>query len=172
MKIKSNLSINFFTIYGEAKGIARSKKRIIRTRSKIYLNYYLELFLKLFIFMIIGYYFLYSKDQIISLFAFVFLVVVVSITIIKLINVVSVYEYKYKHNFISTITIDERGIIDESFYGIKMLFKWNKILGVVVDKHCAVILTDTPVYFYFNRKDSNKIIKAIERYHKSTIVIK
>ena len=171
MKIKSNLSINFFTIYGEAIGIARSKKRILKTKAKLYINFYLELLISFLAFMIIGYYFFYNKDQLISLFAFVFLVATVSVYIIKIMSIVVSYEYRYKSRFISTITIGERGIIDESFYGIKMLFKWNKIKGIVVGKHCAVILTDTPVYFYFNRRDSKKIIKAIKRYRDNILVI-
>jgi len=82
-----------------------------------------------------------------------------------------VYEQKYKSNFMTSITIDERGILDESFYGIKMLFKWNKIVAVIVGKHSIVILTDTPIYFFFSKRDSKKIIKIIERYHKKIMII-
>ena len=53
-----------------------------------------------------------------------------------------------------------------------MLFKWNKIVGVIVGKHSVVILTDTPIYFFFSKRDSKKIIKTIERYHKNTMIIK
>ncbi|MBR4262150.1 MAG: hypothetical protein IKQ35_02155 [Bacilli bacterium] len=172
MKIKSNLSVNFFTIYGDARGIARSKRRIIKTKSKLYLNYYLELIISFIALVVIGYYFFYSKNQVISLFAFIFLVILATIYIFRIFSVVATYEYRYRNNFISSITVGERGIIDESFYEIKMLFKWNKIKGVIVGKHSVVILTDTPVYFYFNRRDSHKIIKAIERYHKNIMILK
>ncbi len=121
--------------------------------------------------MVIGYYFFYSKNQLISLFAFVFLIITVSLYIVKTLSIIKVYELKYRNNFISSVTIDERGIIDESYYGIKMLFKWNKIASVVIGKHSVVILTDTPVYFFFNRRDSKKIIKTIERYHRKTMII-
>ena len=172
MKIKSDLSINFFTIYGEARGIARNKKRIIRTKKKKYINYYLELLIKMLSLLIVGYFFFYSKDQLISLLAFIFLVGVLVVYLIKFLAIISIYEYKYKHNFINTITINERGILDESFYGIKMLFKWSKITGVVVGNKSVVILTDTPIYFYFNKKDARKILKTINEYHKNTLVIK
>ena len=172
MKIKSNLLNNFFTIYGDAKGIARNKKIIAKTKGIIYINYYLELFIRFIALMVIGYYFFYSKNQLISLFAFVFLVVTISLYIVKILSIFIVYEQKYKNDFISSVTIDERGIIDESFYGIKMLFKWNKIVGVIVGKHSVVILTDTPIYFFFSKRDSKKIIKTIERYHKNTMIIK
>ena len=171
MKIKSDLSYNFFTIYGDAKGIARNKKLITKTKGKIYINYYLELLIRFIALMVIGYYFFYSKNQLISLFAFVFLIITVSLYIVKTLSIIKVYELKYRNNFISSVTIDERGIIDESYYGIKMLFKWNKIVSVVVGKHSVVILTDTPVYFFFNRRDSKKIIKTIERYHRKTMII-
>lgn len=68
--------------------------------------------------------------------------------------------------------IDENGITDESYYGIKMILKWEKITGVVIGKHTITILTDTPVYFYFDIAKKEDVIKAIDKYGNKDLIIK
>ena len=45
-----------------------------------------------------------------------------------------------------------------------MIFSWDKIKGFVVGKYTVTILTDTPIYFYFNISKKDEILKAIEKY--------
>ena len=84
--------------------------------------------------------------------------------IITFCNVISIYNFRKKHNFKNSIVIDKNGITDESYHGIKMIFKWEKIIGIVISKYTVTILTDTPVYFYFNISKKDDVISAIEKY--------
>ena len=171
MKIKSNIANNFIRIHGEAKGIARHKKCIIKHKRKIFMNYYLELLIEFVALVILSYYFFFNDNQLVSIIAFIFLIIVETVFVFNFLGIISSYERRYRNDFTSSITVDDRGIIDESFDGVKMLFKWNKIKAVVVGRHCVVILTDTPIYLYFNKKDAKKIINAVEKNHKSTLII-
>ena len=73
--------------------------------------------------------------------------------------------------FSNTILIDKNGITDESYYGIKMIFNWSKIKGVVIGKRAITILTDTHIYFYFDISKKSEVIKAIEKYGNSDLII-
>lgn len=84
--------------------------------------------------------------------------------IITFCKVISINNFRKKHNFKNSIVIDKNGITDKSYHGIKMIFKWEKIIGVVISKYTVTILTDTPVYFYFNISKKDDVISAIEKY--------
>lgn len=84
--------------------------------------------------------------------------------IITFCKVISIYNFRKKRNFKNSIVIDKNGITDESYHGIKMIFEWEKIIGVVISKYTVTILTDTPVYFYFNISKKDDVISAIEKY--------
>ena len=45
-----------------------------------------------------------------------------------------------------------------------MIFSFDKIKCIVVGKYTVTILTDTPVYFYFDISKKEDIIEAIEKY--------
>ena len=93
----------------------------------------------------------------ISLVALVYLIVTIG-------SFVSNYYFRKKRNFSNKVIIDKTGLTDESFYNIKMIFKWDKILAIVVGQETVTFLTDTPVYFYFNISEKEKIMKAIKKY--------
>ena len=68
--------------------------------------------------------------------------------------------------------IDEEGISNFSYYNIKMVFNWDKIKAVVVKKNSVTVLTDTPLYLYFDKKKENRIIKEIKKYKPEITIIK
>lgn len=82
------------------------------------------------------------------------------------------YFYRKKHNFKSSIIVTEKGIIDNSFYGIEMTFYWEKVKAIVIKKHSVIILTDTPVYFYFEKSKEKELVDAITNYKKDIVIIK
>lgn len=89
-----------------------------------------------------------------------------------IIDIIEIYNIRKKQQFSNMILIDKDGITDESYYGIKMMFKWEKITGIVIGKHTVTVLTDTPVYFYFEISKKDDIIKAVEEYGNKNLIIK
>ncbi len=172
MKIKSNLSGNFMSIYSEAKGVARNKKYILKNKKVFSINYFLELAIRYIISLYIEFYYLdYTSGTIQLVFLFLILCTLVFI-IFDIFRLTFMFENICKRGFVTSITVTDKGIIDESFYGIKMLFKWNKIKAVVVKNKSVVILTDTPCYFYFSSRDEKNIIKKLKEYNKNILVIR
>ena len=86
-------------------------------------------------------------------------------------QIITLYKFRKEQGFDNTVTFSKEGMIDESFYGIKMTFKWEKVLAVVIKKYTITILTDTPAYFYFNITEKNNILKALEKYQVKDKVI-
>ena len=84
------------------------------------------------------------------------------------ITVVSTY-YMYicrKKSPILDVIIDKEGITNFSFYNIKMVFNWDKIKAIVVKKNSVTILTDTPIYLYFD-KELPKTLQTLQSQKKT-----
>ena len=77
-----------------------------------------------------------------------------------------IYQVRKKEHFTNVVKIDKNGITDESYYGIKMVFSWDKISALVVGKHTVTVLTDSPIYFYFNISEKDEVLKAIDKYEE------
>ncbi len=177
MKIETDLSNNYFACFDEARGIAFHKRKILKRRKYEGYSYmYSRLILFIWI-LILGviFAFICSKSNLCcKLWFFIPFIFVCDIAylIITLINVFSLYHVRRKNNFKNNIKIDKNGITDESFYGIKMLFKWKMIKAVVIGKYTITVLTDTPVYFYFSNEDKHKIIEAVDKYANVDLIIR
>ena len=165
MKINSDISKDFFSLFDEARGIALRRKKILKNKSSKCLTYMQRKLLILSIMFVVSLFFLILCCWIVALVAVVYLIH--AITTIAL-----VYFYRKDQDFKNTITIDKHGITDESYFGIKMTFRWEKITGVVIGKRTVTILTDMPIYFYFDISSKDDIIKAIEKYGDSKKIIK
>lgn len=173
MKINSNISKNFMGCFDEARGFAMHKSKIIKSKKNNCLSYMQN---KLIIYMTL---IIISSILILSSCYDCNLLIIALLLfhganiylIITIISIISMYHFRKKNNFKNTIIIDKDGIIDESYYGIKMIFKWNKIIGIIIGKHTVTILTDTPCYFYFPISEKDNIIKAIDKYGDKSKII-
>lgn len=169
MKIKSDISKNFLSIYDEARGVAQNRHKILK-KQKVNNVTYLERVLFIFcVILLIGIY-----D--IKLCLPVGYLLILAGTIYLVIEILrTYYNYIFRKNreFKSEIIINEQGIIDvSSFENVEILFKWETIKAIVIRKYSLTILTNSPVYFYFDIKDKNKISKAIKKYKKDIVIIK
>ena len=171
MKIRTSFSRNFLKIYSEAKGVARAKKYILKSGSSNSVNYIASLVLEFLIVLLIGYSLLLSRNICVSVLGSLVVLSDCLFILVKILSIVCMYEYRYNTYFSDCLTINEEGISNESYYNIKMTFKWSKILAIVYKKNCIVILTDTPVYFYVSRNEEKKLLKAVDRYHKNVRII-
>lgn len=170
MKIKSNMKNSFFKNYNEAKGIALSKKKILKNNTNkvpTYLTYILITIILLCSITILSYHLDKTKTigtlYLITLIIYIFYVI--SRTIWS-------YKFRKKQDYQNIIILDEEGLTDKSFYGIKITFTWDKIKAFVIKKYTITVLTDTNLYFFFDIKEKEEILKAIEKYHNSAIIIK
>lgn len=166
MKIETDIKDNFFAHFDEARGIAIHKSKIIKKRKVKCLSYMQGQVLTVIFLLVaaillsmlcckINYIFI--PVCILLLSAFLYLIYII-------LTIVGIYIFRIKQNFKNTITLNKEGITDKSFYGIKILFDWSKITAVVVGKYTVTILTDTPVYFYFDISKKDKILNAIKKY--------
>lgn len=173
MIVRTNIYNNFFACFDEARGIAMHRDSVISNHKSKCLSY-METKLFSFIIMLVlclllsflGCFACSFKllSQILYTFACLYFAV-------ALITILRVYNYRKFQRFESSVVIDRHGITDESYYGIKMIFSWDKIKGVVVGKNTVVFLTDTPCYFYFNITELEKIVKLLTRYGQKRKII-
>ena len=166
MKIDTNISKSFFSCFDEARGVALNKRKILKNKKSKTFSFMqgkLITFIILLILSILLYLFS-CFDYCLIMFSYITYIVAYVYIIHALISLICIYSFRKKRQFKNTIVINKEGIIDESFYGIKMIFSFDKIKGIVIGKRSITILTDTPVYFYFAISKKDEVINAIEKY--------
>lgn len=166
MKIKTDFSNNFFTIYDEARGISKNKKAILKNKDITSFSYMQGKVVFFLIMFILG-----SFVTLLSFFKIYLVELAIVFLLIGLLNLIygfvrTLYSYFYykKKSFVNEIIFDKDGVVDESFHDIIIRFKWDKILGIVIANYSIVFVTDTPIYFWFNINDKNKILKVLKKY--------
>lgn len=166
MKIDTNFLTNFFTCFDEARGIAIHKRKVLKDKSSKTLSFMQSKLINFIILMVLSILInlLSCFDYCLVILSYITYIVAYTYIIQALISLICIYNFKKKRQFKNTIVINKEGIIDESFYGIKMIFSFDKIKGIVVGKRSITILTDTPVYFYFDISKKDEVINAIEKY--------
>ena len=167
MKINSNFKTNYFKYYNEALGVAANKKRIIKKHKVNKLNYYEQLFLVLSLVILICIILLLNDYFRASLIIFLLSTFALIINIITYLLRV---RYEKSIDYQNTIIINEEGITD-NYLDIIITFTWKRIKALVIKKNTIVILTDTYIYFYFDIKDKDKVLKAIKSYKKELLII-
>lgn len=170
MEIKSNMKKTYLRNYNEAKGIAVNKKRVLKHQTNkvpTYLSSALITITLLSIGTII-----FSIIDTSNIFKTIFLVLLITYTSYSIIRTISsVLLKKNQIDLINTIIIDEEGITDKSFFKIKINVSWDKIPAVVVKKHTVTFITDTQLFFFFDIKNKEEILKLVKKYSKNTKVI-
>ena len=173
MIVRTNIYNNFFNCFNEARGIAMHKDSIISSKTNNCLSYIetkLLSFIIMIVFSLVLYVFSYFNchyimlSRLLYLFACLYFIATL-ITILKFYN-----RYKYQR-FESSVIMDRHGITDESYYGIKMIFSWDKITGVVIGKYTITFLTNTPCYFYFSISEKERIMKILSKYKQKQKII-
>lgn len=167
MEIKEEVKKKSFRTYNESLGVALSKKNVIKSKKIPFLGYVEKLFFLFVLCFCISIFILIIDDNleiIAEIFCFI-----ASILIVLIISRVALFFLRPRKIF-KTI-INEEGITDESFYNLKILITWDKVKAVVIKKHSISILTDTPIYLYFDSTLKDKIINCLKKYHKEDLII-
>lgn len=170
MKIECTIN-NYFKTYNEARGVVLSKKKILKSQSSKCLNYLTRnIIIILLIIALIALLSLTTNIYLINLIYLLILLEVITI-VFAITNCIILYLYRKKKNFKSIITLNKEGLTDTSFQGIKMIFSWDKIKGIVIKKYSITILTDTSCFFYFDITSKKEIIAALEKYGNKDLII-
>ena len=170
MEIKSNMKKTYLRNYNEAKGIVVNKKRVLKHKTNKVPTYLTSALITITLLSICTILFsLIDSSNIFKTIFLVLLITYISYSIIRTIG--SILLKKNQIDLINTITIDENGITDKSFFKIKINLSWDKIKAVVVKKYTVTFITDTQLYFFFDIKDKEEILKQVKKYSKETLII-
>ena len=173
VKIKTDLSNNFFDIYNEARGIAMNRKRILKKKKNIPLHYINFIFYSFIIIFVLSLIMLLQHYSLLFVRYALFIIILdLLFYFYGLFRIYINYWCKRKNNFISTVLINKKGITDlSSFKNIEILFKWDRVDAVVVGDLSVVILFKRGIYLYFDIRDKKKIIDGIKRFKRSILII-
>ena len=170
MEIKSNMKKTYLRNYNEAKGIVVNKKRVLKHKTNKVPTYLTSALITITLLSICTILFsIIDSSNIFKTIFLVLLIIYISYSIIRTIG--SILLKKNQIDLINTITIDENGITDKSFFKIKINLSWDKIKAVVVKKYTVTFITDTQLYFFFDIKDKEEILKQVKKYSKETLII-
>ena len=170
MEIKSNMKKTYLRNYNEAKGIVVNKKRVLKHKTNKVQTYLTSALITITLLSICTILFsIIDSSNIFKTIFLVLLITYISYSIIRTIG--SILLKKNQIDLINTITIDENGITDKSFFKIKINLSWDKIKAVVVKKYTVTFITDTQLYFFFDIKDKEEILKQVKKYSKETLII-
>ena len=173
MKINTDLKNNFIICYDEARGVSFYKRKILKYKKNKSFSFILTqiFFITLLLIISISFSLLSTCNKNIYLISNTFYVISIIYFYYAIISMLCSYFFRKKNNFNNIVTFNKEGIIDESFRGLKIIVKWDKVLGIVVGKNTITILTDTPIYFYFDIKEKDNIFKVLEKYNINDKVI-
>ena len=170
MEIKSNMKKTYLRNYNEAKGIVVNKKRVLKHKTNKVPTYLTSALITITLLSICTILFsIIDSSNIFKTIFLVLLITYISYSIIRTIG--SILLKNNQIDLINTITIDENGITDKSFFKIKINLSWDKIKAVVVKKYTVTFITDTQLYFFFDIKDKEEILKQVKKYSKETLII-
>ena len=171
MKIECTIE-NYFKTYNEAKGVVLSKKKILKSKSPKCLNYLTRNIIVILLIIVLAVLIPFTTN--ICLISLIYILILLEVITISLAitNYVTLYLYRKKRNFKSIITLHKEGLTDTSFQGIKMIFSWDKIKGIVIKKYSITILTDTSCFFYLDIRNKKDIEKALDKYASKDLIIK
>ena len=168
MKLVYDLSDDYLKVLNEAQGIALSKNKILRNKSSKCLSYLNKVLVVFIPVMVLSLLMMNNYKGMIILFLLDILCL-----LLFLVRMYSSYSFREKKDFKNTLVINKSGIKDiSSFDNIEILFKWSRIKAVVIKNYSVVILTDSPIFFFFNIKDKKRILSILKEYNKDILIIK
>ena len=169
MKIESNMNNTYLKHYNVAKGIAVNKKKVLKKKTNKVPSYLISAIITISLLVIFFILFIIIDKS--RIFTITFLLFIIVYILYAISRTIWSYNFKKKNNFINEILINEEGITDKSFYDIKINLNWSKIKALVIKKNTLTFLTDTSLYFFFDIKEKETIIKAINKYNKDLPII-
>lgn len=171
MKIKSNIKKKYFTCLNESMGVNLNKKYILKTKKNTDYTYTEHTLYVMIIILLISAIFAIMRTNASILLSMMAIFCAGLYLLAVLITTLMGYTARKRVNFKNEIEITEDGITDASYYGIKMTLSWDQVEAIVIRKNTIIILTNTPVYFYFDKNKKKDIVNATKKYKEDILVI-
>ncbi len=171
MKIKSNIKKKYFTCVNESMGVNLNKKYILKTKKNTDYTYTEHTLYVMIIILLISAIFAIMRTNASILLSMMAIFCAGLYLLAVLITTLMGYTARKRVNFKNEIEITEDGITDASYYGIKMTLSWDQVEAIVIRKNTIIILTNTPVYFYFDKNKKKDIVNATKKYKEDILVI-
>lgn len=175
MKIKYDMTKNYFKYYNESQGIMISKNEILKNpKSKLY-SYTEKGIINLLLVILTGIlskilYYLGNNGIVTKV-----LNIIVIIALLLLLLYFTVFYIGYfienRKKHVGNLEIDADGIRDLSDNGMVVGFSWNNIKAIIIRKHTINIITDNSIYFFIDVTYKERLLIAIERYNKDLLII-
>ena len=171
MKIKSNIKKKYFACMNESMGVNLNKKYILKTKKVNDYTYTEHILYVLIIILLISAIFAILRTDFSILLSMITIFCAALYLLATGIVILMGYLGRKRVNFKNEIIIEEDGLTDMSYYGIKTTVAWDQVEAVVIRKNAIVILTNTPLYFYFDKNKKKDIINGIKKYKEDILVI-
>ena len=149
MKLKTKITKDFYKYFDESRGIAIQKRKVLKNKNSSCLTY-TQIQLTVFVIMlVVGLLFMllgkvdyrgYIIGSVVFILSLCYIVGCIA-------SVIGYYNFR-KSCSKKGLVVDENGVTDESFYGIKMTFSWKKILGIVITKNTI----ENSYFLYVDKK--------------------
>ncbi len=170
MEINSSMKNNYLKHYNIAKGIAVNKKRVLKHKTNKVPSYFISAIITIMLLTIFYIVFLIvDESNIVSTIFLVFICIYIIYTITR---TIWSYNFKKKKDFINKIILDENGLTDHSFHNIKINLSWDRLKAIVIKKETITIITDTYLYFFFDKSTEKEILKAVNNYQEDMLIIR
>ena len=174
MKFRYDITDNYFQVFNESQGIVTFKSELEKNPYKV--DTYL------------GKCFSYGKFVLISgIICFLlnlinsewfiseismFLFAILTAFEVGLLVVFFLSYFQNKKIFHSgEIKFDKNGILDTSDSGVRIGVDWGLVDLVVVKDKIIVLLTKTNFYFHFDEELIDKVLEAVNKYHKDVKIL-
>lgn len=175
MKVKYDMTDNYFKCYNESQGIIVNKNEILRNHKFKLYSYIEKGFINIMLILIVlicsrlMFYLIGDNliSNILNVISFIFLILMVLYFIMFYIS----YSVEKRRKHVGYLEIDAEGIKDYSEDGMIVGFSWSNIKGIVINKHTINILTDNSIYFFIDIKYKERLLIAIERYNQNLTII-
>ncbi len=170
MKITFDPNKSYFKCFDESRGVAMNKKYVLKNKKANVFTYTDYMFCIILLSFCLGAVCLFMNNHYKFALSASFVFFGLLFLSVSLISTYYMCHYRRKSSQLE-ILFDKEGITNCSYYGIKMMFSWDKIEAIVLKKNSATILTDTPVYFYFDKEQEEKLLKIVKKYKKDILII-
>ena len=176
MKIKYDMSKNYWNTHNEAQAIVMMRKKLLRNKNARIGNIFRSgIFYGIGILIVSIFYFVCKKIGVEELFLNVIsdlLLFLILFLALYFILIFATYFINYKSSTHKGILkIDEKGLEDKEENGKVTSMPWENILLVVVGKYTVTFVTNTKKVIFVNIGNKKDILKALQTYQADLLVI-
>lgn len=174
MRIKYNMSNNYFKCYNEFQGILLSRNEVLKKNYKPH-NYIergiINLISLLFMFLISKFLYYIDNNNIFTKILDVLIILILCIMVLYFVLFFVGYFSEKRKVHIGNLEIDSEGIKDFSSSGTIIGFSWKNIKAIVIKKNTINIITDGTLFIFIDITYKDRFLNAINRYNPNLPII-